>query len=706
MGPEIDKIYRFEAFVLDVGERQLFQDGKAVVLTPKVFDVLAYLVKRSGHLVQKEELLQEIWPDSFVEEANIARIIHTLRKTLGNGANGEQLIETVPKKGYRFADVVTTSEREVFDTTVKPLRTAKTSRPWLLASIVAALVVLIGVASVTAFLNRSGRTPGISFEGMVPIRMTASGDILAPDISPDGKELVFIKNSGGMFGLQVEDLSSGKVRELIPPRPGIRYWGARFDRDGRFIYYVENNNNDSGTLYRIPSSGGDSEKIADSASGGIARTSPDGKYAVFVRTDKGAGITSLVICNGEGGNERVLAQMDTNRVFMSVDWGPDGSSVTYVMRDARDGRSTFSIIDKKIQTGEEIVILEPVERWIISALWLPGKQGLLINAIDETSKLPQIFFRGFPDGEERRVTNDLGYYHYLSLTGDGRSIFTQKIEQDRYIWYLPDVSRPAATQLTFEKDQHFDAVDWLDSDTLVFDPDFNGSHQRRNLFTLDIGSPKPVALTEGSDDNTLPRVAPDGAMTYISSKAGAKQLWRTGPNGSVPVQVTNIPHRLYEHRSSPDGRWLYFQYTIGGQGRLARIPSTGGEITEIGGKEVYQWSLSPDGTKIAYNSLDESTGKFSIRIRSVDDPKTLQIFAIEASNHIVWSRSGDQIYFVADRDLRKNVWRQPLNGGEPVRVTDFPDAEILDFAESPDGRSLAVIRSTTSFDAVRFDFAK
>lgn len=99
----VDKhFYQFKSFRLDVEERRLIHGGKTLPLTPKVFDLLAALVTRAGHLVEREELLQIIWTDSFVEEANITRAVHTLRKTLGEDENGNKFIETVAKKGYRF----------------------------------------------------------------------------------------------------------------------------------------------------------------------------------------------------------------------------------------------------------------------------------------------------------------------------------------------------------------------------------------------------------------------------------------------------------------------------------------------------------------------------------------------------------------------------------------------------------------------------
>ena len=91
-------LYEFGACRLDVGEAQLRCGGRVVALPPKTFEVLTLLVRRAGSLVDRDTLMRELWPDTFVEEANVARHIFTLRKAFG----GEEYIETVPKRGYRF----------------------------------------------------------------------------------------------------------------------------------------------------------------------------------------------------------------------------------------------------------------------------------------------------------------------------------------------------------------------------------------------------------------------------------------------------------------------------------------------------------------------------------------------------------------------------------------------------------------------------
>lgn len=96
------EIYGFGPFVIDAGERLLMRDGAPVQLPPKAFDLLVVLVRRREHLVRKEELLEEGWPDTAVVESNISYSIHLVRKALGDSAAKAFYIETVPKQGYRF----------------------------------------------------------------------------------------------------------------------------------------------------------------------------------------------------------------------------------------------------------------------------------------------------------------------------------------------------------------------------------------------------------------------------------------------------------------------------------------------------------------------------------------------------------------------------------------------------------------------------
>ena len=102
MARENSQAYDFGPFTLIPAEKRLLRDGLPVALTPKAFDLLVVLVQDADHLLEKSELMNLVWPDSFVEESNLSVKVSELRRALGDGANETALIETVPRRGYRF----------------------------------------------------------------------------------------------------------------------------------------------------------------------------------------------------------------------------------------------------------------------------------------------------------------------------------------------------------------------------------------------------------------------------------------------------------------------------------------------------------------------------------------------------------------------------------------------------------------------------
>ena len=94
--------YEFGAYRLDAQSRMLFREGDHVALPPKVAELLVALVQAAGRALTREELLQRLWPDTVVEEGSLTSHISMLRKALGEGPNGLDFIETLPKRGYRF----------------------------------------------------------------------------------------------------------------------------------------------------------------------------------------------------------------------------------------------------------------------------------------------------------------------------------------------------------------------------------------------------------------------------------------------------------------------------------------------------------------------------------------------------------------------------------------------------------------------------
>ena len=113
MSELVSHLYRFGEFTLDVDQKVLLREGKPLLLAPKVVETLLTLVQNRGRIIEKKELMMQLWPDTFVEESNLTYTIVQLRKTLGDDARHPRYIETIPKRGYRFiVDVEEQQERK------------------------------------------------------------------------------------------------------------------------------------------------------------------------------------------------------------------------------------------------------------------------------------------------------------------------------------------------------------------------------------------------------------------------------------------------------------------------------------------------------------------------------------------------------------------------------------------------------------------
>src|SRR5688500_2726546 len=143
--------YEFGPYRLEASTRRLLRGDEVVPLAPKAFDILLALVERRDRVVDKAELMKIVWPESFVEEANLSQTIFVLRKTLGEDPGGNDYIETVPRRGYRFAADVRIVE------TAPPAAVAATNRKWAIAA--AAIIAVAIVAALWAFRGREASVP-------------------------------------------------------------------------------------------------------------------------------------------------------------------------------------------------------------------------------------------------------------------------------------------------------------------------------------------------------------------------------------------------------------------------------------------------------------------------------------------------------------------------------------------------------------------
>ncbi len=235
MNPDPKVVYEFGPFRMDPDKQVLLRDGQLIAVPPKAFETLLVLVRRGREVVSKEELLNAIWPDSFVEEANLSQHIFKLRKALGDTLEGERYIVTLPGRGYRFAVPVRTitdgSEAliaqmhsrteimieehapELVETQPALPPPAHLRRKWLLRTGVAAAIAIVVGAF---FLYRSlPAPPAVSTQWEQLTFFTDSA--VYPALSSDGRMLAFIRGSSSFFGagdIYVELLPGGEPVQL------------------------------------------------------------------------------------------------------------------------------------------------------------------------------------------------------------------------------------------------------------------------------------------------------------------------------------------------------------------------------------------------------------------------------------------------------------------------------------------------------------
>ena len=252
--------YHFGPFELDPGERLLRRDGHVVPLTPKAFDLLVYLVEHHGRLVEKSTLMSALWPNTIVEEANLAFQISALRKVLEGGGNGDSLIQTVPTRGYRFVGAVNPGHTPVVAPVLQTRWRSWKMGLWaisLAAVIVVAVVVLNRLRAdrqvprvtiaVLPFEHLGGPEREYLTDGLTEELSASLGQIDPEHLSVQGRSSTrrykYTRESLGVIGreLGVEYLVEGSVRaesrrlrvtaRLIRVRDQEQMWAESYESE-------------------------------------------------------------------------------------------------------------------------------------------------------------------------------------------------------------------------------------------------------------------------------------------------------------------------------------------------------------------------------------------------------------------------------------------------------------------------------------------
>jgi TolB-like protein/DNA-binding winged helix-turn-helix (wHTH) protein len=248
------ELYRFGEFVLDSRRHTLSRADSPVFLTPKAFDVLFFLVQNSNRLVTKEELLQAVWGDTFVEEGNLAQHISHLRKALGDNSEDNRLIVTIARKGYRFDANVSAPEalqagtQPVHETPANAVVTKASWRKWKAPLMLASAVLLIGAGYMSWRYVRGAGPPQRSQKIMLAVLPfeNLTGDPNKEYLA-DGLTEETISQLGRLNPEQLGVIARTSVM-------GYKNKGTRLDQIGRDLsvqYVLENSLRENGSHLRL-----------------------------------------------------------------------------------------------------------------------------------------------------------------------------------------------------------------------------------------------------------------------------------------------------------------------------------------------------------------------------------------------------------------------------------------------------------------------
>lgn len=705
MNLQTKTIYEFGPFRLDADARTLRRADKAVALTPKMFDVLVFLVERHGQVVEKEELLRAVWPDTFVEEANLTVNISSLRKALGEAG----YIETVQRRGYRFVAPLKQEEAapdnktdvEVTTQSDEPKSAYSQSRKRWLA--IAIAVVVVGLALGLYQFVQIRRTQSLSsFQTMKFTRLTTSGKAHEAVISPDGKYVLYVIADAGKRSLWVRQVASESNIQIISPTESP-FGGLTVSRNGNFVYFLKvESDNSAPALYQMPVFGGEARKLLTDISTPVA-TSPDGKRIAFLRQRPASRETFLVVANADGSGAQTRATRRPPEAFSrTMAWSPDGKTLACHLQT--NSGLDYAIVVISVADGTEKILT--TQRWEVGQLaWLADGSGLVMSAIRRNPGfLPtnsQLWKISYPGGEVRRITNDLNHYSGASLTADANTLVTLQRERQSNLWLAPQGQAQLARQITFGsgKGDGRDALEWTPDGRLIYTADTN---QKRKLWLMeaDGGNAKPLTPETKDWGNGDVTVSPDGQFIVYVSAFDWPHLWRMDlPNGEAR-QLTFGDGEVHP-QISPNGVWLVYTARVNNKPVLMKIPLAGGAATPITSRYSTRPVISPDGKQIAYLHWDEEP---NTPPRTVIIPFTggapIKSFAFDPQSPVRWSQDGKGLIYIDTRAGISNLWRQPLDGGAPRPLTDFKTDRIYNYAWSRDGKQLACVRGTDENDVV------
>jgi Tol biopolymer transport system component/DNA-binding winged helix-turn-helix (wHTH) protein len=728
------RCFNFGNFTLDLERRLLLRDGEPVPLTPKAFDTLALLVRRSGHIVGKDELLEEIWADAFVEESTIAQNVFTLRKALGQKQTENQFIETVPKHGYRFiADVKAIDGATNPDPAIEQHNAAHNiivgeviNDPKI--SDAGTGTAEVGKAETADAASRDARADEHEEGDFATVNATADAASNLPtaerrDLPPAKRHtrfnfqtkwlapLMLLLTAVVALGLfrfkQINEAASDfaplsrltRTTQLTNTGQVLR---AAVSPDGKYIAYIQSERGQESLWLRQVEIAGGIEIVPPSGSHYVGITfSPDRNSIFYVKYDKESAIGGLYQVPVLGGTVRkILTGIDSQ-----ISFAPDKKQFAFLRNDL-SRKESHLVIANLDNSEQRHLAVHPSVHWMTDGApaWSPDGEIIIRQARSETSDSANtktyLLEVQVADGRQTIFnTHQWDAIQAIEWLADGTGLIVAAHDHTSLLAYqLWQIDYPGgeARAITKDSNSYSSASVTADMKSLV-----TILHRRiANLWIAPGGkADEAVRILSGNSKDLGWMLGVewlrDGKIVYGSTASGKEDIWSMNADGSNRKQLTTTPGANFEPTVSADGRTMvYVSKAADGATHLWKMNLDTGERAQLtNGAFDLRPDISPDGRWVAYMSIAKSTSTVW-KISTDGSEAPIQLSDKMASVPRV-SPDGRFIacFYRAQVGMFSKLAIIPSDGGDPIKVFDKSPTTIVEagIQWTPDGRALTFV---------------
>lgn len=606
----------FGAFEADLESQELFKQGKRIPLANQSFVALAALLERPGQLVSREELRRRLWPDNRVVDFDqgLNAIINRLREALGSAPGGVGLIETLPRRGYRFTG------------TVQRQRAGEPANQHDEG---------VSLGRRTAY--------GL---GILLCLLAASAVLLALRARPDGSP-------------KLEPLTSLIGREVAPA----------FTPDGERLLFAWNGDADSGGHFDLYSKHVGSERLLrlthDSAAALHAAWAPGGAQIALARqTDRDSGVYIASV----GGAERLLAPaVFLNEPFMQLSWSPDGRQIAYAAIDS-DGWSHIHLADA---SGSQRRSLDRPPPCADSGVPAFSSDGRRLGFVCTSSVgVYGVYVIELSTGAVRSLASLQGDPQGLAWTPAGDALIVDsELGNDSAIWRVT-LSGHSSRVLRSEGPLGPGIA------AVVGHIAFVRENHVIDISRADLSAPTSATddLISSTRTQLVPAYSPDGArIAFESTRSGSSEIWLADADGRNPVKVTSFNGPLTGAPSwCSDGRRIAFDSRATGksaiyvldilEGQPRRLEITVANLALPVWSQDCRWIIASNGR----------TALYRVPAAGGDAER----FTANRSYRAVVS--GLRVIFNVASEHGVELWTKPVEGGVETPLEGMPPLQYWD----------------------------